>query len=49
MIEFSRIISQDLTAAVMKTSACYLLHANLQLALFFYLEDGGDMFIRNVV
>jgi hypothetical protein len=29
-------------------SSCYLLHAGLFLRLFFDLEDGGDIFPRNV-
>jgi hypothetical protein len=29
-------------------SDCYLLHASLLLGLFFDLEDGGDIFLRNV-
>jgi hypothetical protein len=29
-------------------SACYLLHADFLLGLFFCPEDGGDMFLRNV-
>jgi hypothetical protein len=29
-------------------SACYLLHAGLFLGLIFDIEDGGDMFFRNV-
>jgi hypothetical protein len=29
-------------------SASYLLHAGFLLGLFFYPEDGGDMFLRNV-
>jgi hypothetical protein len=29
-------------------SACYLLHLCFLLGLFFNLEDGGDMILRNV-
>jgi hypothetical protein len=28
--------------------ACYLLHADFLLGLFFDSEDGSDMFLRNV-
>jgi hypothetical protein len=31
-----------------KSSACYLLHAEFLRGLFFHPEDGGDMFLRNV-
>jgi hypothetical protein len=29
-------------------SACYLLNIGLFLGLFFHLEDGGDMLLRNI-
>jgi hypothetical protein len=32
-----------------KGFACYLLHAGFLFGLFFDPEDGGDMFLRNVV
>jgi hypothetical protein len=37
----------ELTASA--RSACYLFHDNLLIGLFFYHEDGGDMFLRNVM
>jgi hypothetical protein len=30
-----------------RQNACYLFHAGFLLVIFFGLEDGGDMFLRN--
>jgi hypothetical protein len=32
-----------------KSFACYLLHASFLLGLYFYPEDGGDMFLLNKI
>jgi hypothetical protein len=32
---------------VLEVDSCF--HAGFFLALFFYLEDGGDIFLRNII
>jgi hypothetical protein len=39
---------EDLTAVVVKSPSCHMLHAGFLPASFFDLEDGGDIFLQNV-
>jgi hypothetical protein len=41
--------TQSIESQLILSSACYLFHAGFLLGLFFDHENGGDMFIRNIV
>jgi hypothetical protein len=48
LLGYNAVQSVESQPTFRRSTACYLLYAGFLLGLFFDLEDGGDMLLRNI-